>query len=121
MPNAGTARADFPGGSSTILYKSIRKILSLPPNTKIYICHDYPKISGNQEFLSTIYMQNKNNILINANISLAEFVELRDTRDSKIEPPRLIYPSIQVNIRNGHLGKKEINGKKYIKIPIQFL
>jgi glyoxylase-like metal-dependent hydrolase (beta-lactamase superfamily II) len=119
MPNAGTARADFPGGSAAILYKSIRKILSLPSNTKIYTCHDYPKISGKQKCLSTVEMQNKNNVLINKNISLSEFVKLRNTRDSEIEPPKLIYPSIQVNIRNGNLGKQESNGKKYIKIPIQ--
>ena len=64
-------------------------------------------------------MQNNNNVLINKNISLSEFVKLRSTRDSEIEPPKLIYPSIQVNIRNGNLGKQESNGKKYIKIPIQ--
>ena len=119
MPNAGTARADFPGGSATILYKSIRKILNLPSNTKIYICHDYPENAGEQQYLSTVDMQNKNNILINKNISLSQFVKLRNTRDSEIEPPKLIYPSIQVNIRNGNLGEQESNGKKYIKIPIQ--
>ena len=119
MPNAGTARADFPGGNATTLFKSIKKILSLPSKTKIYICHDYPKILGKHKCVSTVGMQNKNNILINSNVSLSQFVKLRTLRDSKIEPPKMIYPSIQVNIRNGDLGKQESNGKKYIKIPIQ--
>ena len=119
MPNIGTARADFPGGSSSILYKSIKKILSLPPKTKIYTCHDYPKVFGNQKCMSTVGIQNEKNIMINKNISLSEFVKLRNKRDSEIEPPNLIYPSIQVNIRNGDLGKQESNGVRYIKIPIQ--
>jgi len=119
MPYAGTARADFPGGSSSILYKSIKKILSLPPKTKIYTCHDYPKVSGEQKSMSTVGIQNEKNIMINKNISLSKFVKLRDKRDSEIEPPNLIYPSIQVNIRNGDLGKQESNGVRYIKIPIQ--
>ena len=119
MPNAGTARADFPGGNATTLFKSIKKILSLPSKTKIYICHDYPKILGKHKCVSTVGMQNKNNILINSNVSLSQFIKLRTLRDSKIVPPKMIYPSIQVNIRNGDLGKQESNGKKYIKIPIQ--
>ena len=119
MPNAGTARADFPGGNATTLFKSIKKILSLPSKTKIYICHDYPKILGKHKCVSTVGMQNKNNILINSNVSLSQFVKLRTLRDSKIEPPKMIYPSIQVNIRNGDLGKQESNEKKYIKVPIQ--
>ena len=119
MPNAGTARADFPGGNATTLFKSIKKILSLPSKTKIYICHDYPKILGKHKCVSTVGMQNKNNILINSNVSLSQFVKLRTLRDSKIESPKMIYPSIQVNIRNGDLGKQESNGKKYIKVPIQ--
>ena len=119
MPYAGTARADFPGGSSSILYKSIKKILSLPSKTKIYACHDYPKVFGNQKCMSTVGIQNEKNIMINKNISLSEFVKLRNKRDSELEPPNLIYPSIQVNIRNGDLGKQESNGVKYIKIPIQ--
>jgi glyoxylase-like metal-dependent hydrolase (beta-lactamase superfamily II) len=119
MPNQGAARADFPGGSSSILYKSIKKILSLPPKTKIYTCHDYPKVFGGQKCMSTVGIQNEKNIMINKNVSLSEFVKLRNKRDSEIEPPNLIYPSIQVNIRNGDLGKQESNGVKYIKIPIQ--
>ena len=119
MPYAGTARADFPGGSSSILYKSIKKILSLPSKTKIYTCHDYPKVFGNQKCMSTVGIQIEKNIMINKNISLSEFVKLRNKRDSELEPPNLIYPSIQVNIRNGDLGKQESNGVKYIKIPIQ--
>jgi len=119
MPYAGTAMADFPGGSSSILYKSIKKILSLPSKTKIYTCHDYPKVFGNQKCMSTVGIHNEKNIMINKNISLSEFVKLRNKRDSELEPPNLIYPSIQVNIRNGDLGKQESNGVKYIKIPIQ--
>ncbi len=119
MPYAGTARADFPGGSSSILYKSIKKILSLPSKTKIYTCHDYPKVFGNQKCMSTVGIHNEKNIMINKNISLSEFVKLRNKIDSELEPPNLIYPSIQVNIRNGDLGKQESNGVKYIKIPIQ--
>ena len=121
MPYAGTARADFPGGSAAILYKSIRKILNLPSSTKIYICHDYPENAGEQQYLSTVNMQNKNNILMNKNISLSNFIKLRNKKDYALSPPKLIYPSIQVNIRNGNLGKQESNGKKYIKIPIQHI
>ena len=120
MPSSGTARADFPGGSASILYNSIKKILALPFKTKIYICHDYPKIEGEEQCLSTVEIQNDNNILINKNVSSSEFVAIRNKRDSGKKPPKLIYPSIQVNIRNGDYGEKESNGKQYIKTPINF-
>tara|TARA_B100000809_G_C15079194_1_gene509015 strand:- start:750 stop:1604 length:855 start_codon:yes stop_codon:yes gene_type:complete len=118
MPSTGTARADFPGGSASSLYISIKRILDLPSNTKIYICHDYPENSGEEQCLSTVEIQNKNNILINKKISLSEFIKLRNKKDAGKEPPKLIYPSIQVNIRNGDFGEQESNGKQYIKIPI---
>ena len=120
MPSSGTARADFPGGSASILYNSIKKILALPCKTKIYICHDYPKVEGEEQCLSTVEIQNDNNILINKNVSSSEFVAIRNKRDSGKKPPKLIYPSIQVNIRNGDYGEKESNGKQYIKTPINF-
>ena len=120
MPSSGTARADFPGGSASILYNSIKKILALPYKTKIYICHDYPKVEGEEQCLSTVEIQNDNNILINKNVSSSEFVAIRNKRDSGKKPPKLIYPSIQVNIRNGDYGEKESNGKQYIKTPINF-
>ena len=120
MPEAGTARTDFPGGSASDLYDSIKKILSLPKNTKIYICHHYPENIGEEQFLSTVELQDKNNILINNKISKDEFIKLRNERDNGKLPPKFLYPSIQTNIKSGELYTMQNNEKSYIKIPVSF-
>ena len=119
MPDFGTARADFPGGSATDLYKSIQKILSLPEETKLYLCHDY-KAPGRDEFCweTTVSEQRKENIHVGSGKTEREFVKFRTERDKKLGMPKLIIPSIQVNMRAGHLPPKEDDGEYYLKIPI---
>lgn len=119
MPDVGTARADFPGGDPAILYSSIKKILSLPDNTRIYVCHDYAPKSRNVECVSSVLEQNKQNIMINHNITFEEYIDKRSTRDTGLSVPKLLYPSLQVNIRAGDLGDPESNGKQFIKVPIK--
>jgi glyoxylase-like metal-dependent hydrolase (beta-lactamase superfamily II) len=118
LPRMGTARTDFPGGSAKQLYASIQKIFSLPENTKIYVCHDYPESGKEPQFFCTIADQRQNNILINDKISEEEYVALRTKRDSTLSVPKLILPAIQVNLRAGKLGEPEENGVRYVKIPL---
>jgi glyoxylase-like metal-dependent hydrolase (beta-lactamase superfamily II) len=118
MPRSGTARTDFPGGCASQLFESIKKILKLPNKTKIFICHDYPIIKGKEECVSTVETQNTENVLINYKISKSKFVRIRNKRDKKKNPPKFIYPALQLNIRSGHFGKKESNGLHYIKVPV---
>lgn len=118
MTDIGTARADFPGGSAEDLYDSIQKILSLPEDTKIYLCHDYPPESRKEQFLSNVLDQKQNNIMINENISKEEYLEKRKARDKSLSVPKLLLPSIQYNLRAGSFGDFESNNKQYIKIPI---
>lgn len=118
MPDYGTARTDFPGGDARTLYRSIKRLLSLPPETVIYLCHDYlPK--GRDEFLSrtTVAEEIEKNIHISV-LNEDEFVEMRETRDSNLAVPALLYPALQVNIRAGEAPPPEENGVSYIKIPI---
>lgn len=119
MPDYGTARTDFPGGSAKTLYASIQKILSLPNDTRLFMCHDY-KAPGRDEFAweTTVREQRESNIHINQSISESEFVEMRESRDSNLGMPRLLLPSIQVNIRAGQLPVAENNGIHYLKIPL---
>lgn len=119
MPDYGTARADFPGGSAEQLYYSIKKILAMPDETKIYLCHDY-KAPGRDEYIWTTSVgeQRKSNIHVHEGISLDEFVTMRQARDAKLGAPRLLLPSIQVNIRAGKLPEAEANGVRYLKIPL---
>ncbi len=119
MPDFGTARADFPGGSAADLYKSIQKILSLPEETKLFLCHDY-KAPGRDEFCweTTVSEQRKENIHVGSGKTEREFVKFRTERDKKLGMPKLIIPSIQVNMRAGHLPPKEDDGEYYLKIPI---
>jgi glyoxylase-like metal-dependent hydrolase (beta-lactamase superfamily II) len=121
MPDVGTARCDFPGGSAKTLYQSIQKLLSLPAETEIYICHDYPTQGRGHEYKTTVAEQLKHNIHVNREISEAAFVQKREARDKTLSLPRLILPSIQVNIRAGQLPPKEDNGQVYLKIPINML
>ena len=121
MPDVGTARCDFPGGSAKTLFQSIKKLLSLPAETEIYICHDYPTQGREHEYKTTVAEQLEHNIHVNSEINEAAFVQKREARDSTLAMPRLILPSIQVNIRAGQLPPKEENGQVYLKVPINML
>ena len=118
MPDLGSARADFPGGDARQLYRSIQKILSYPDKTKIFICHDYPPSTRDVKCSTTVGEQKKENIHINTSISEDEFVKIREDRDKTLNMPKLIIPSIQVNMRAGNLPPPEDNGNVYIKVPI---
>ena len=121
MPDVGTARCDFPGGSASNLYRSIQSILKYPPSTKLYMCHDYPPNGRAPEYQSTVADQKKNNIHVHDGITEEQFVAMRTKRDAGLEMPVLILPSIQVNIRAGHMPKAEGNGTAYLKIPLNAL
>jgi glyoxylase-like metal-dependent hydrolase (beta-lactamase superfamily II) len=121
MPDVGTARCDFPGGSASNLYRSIQSILKYPPNTKLYMCHDYPPNGRPPEYQSTVADQKKSNIHVHDGITEEQFVAMRNKRDAGLEMPVLILPSIQVNIRAGHMPKAEGNGTAYLKIPLNAL
>jgi glyoxylase-like metal-dependent hydrolase (beta-lactamase superfamily II) len=121
MPDVGTARCDFPGGSASNLYRSIQSILKYPPSTKLYMCHDYPPDGRPPEYQSTVADQKKSNIHVHDGVTEAQFVAMRNKRDAGLEMPVLILPSIQVNIRAGHMPKPEGNGTAYLKIPLNAL
>jgi glyoxylase-like metal-dependent hydrolase (beta-lactamase superfamily II) len=121
MPDVGTARCDFPGGSASNLYRSIQSILKYPPNTKLYMCHDYPPNGRAPEYQSTVADQKEANIHVHDGITEEQFVAMRTKRDAGLEMPVLILPSIQVNIRAGHMPKAEGNGTAYLKIPLNAL
>lgn len=118
MPDVGTARTDFPGGSAETLYNSIQKILNLPDNTRIFTCHDYPPETRQESCESTVLEQKQHNVLINSNISKQKYITIRNKRDAGKPVPKLLLPSIQVNLRLGSFGQAEDNGVKYIKIPV---
>lgn len=122
MPDYGTARTDFPGGDAATLYQSIHRLYDMPDETNLYMCHDYLP-SSRQEFSwqCTIADQKSRNIHINSKVAEEEFVRWRTERDSGLAAPKLIYPSIQVNIRAGHLPKCEENQKSYLKLPLSGL
>ena len=122
MPDYGTARADFPGGDATALYRSIQRILALPAGTRLFLCHDY-KAPGRDEFLweTTVEQQRTSNIHIHEGVSEQAFVEFRTQRDSQLGMPKLILPSIQVNIRAGQMPPAEDNGVVFLKIPVNVL
>ncbi|WP_235263349.1 MBL fold metallo-hydrolase [Nitrincola sp. A-D6] len=119
MPDYGTARCDFPGGDAKTLYRSIQKVLSLPAETRIFLCHDY-KAPGRKEYVheTSVAEQRKNNIHVHEGISEAEFVRMRTERDATLAMPTLILPSVQVNMRAGEMPPAEDNGQVYLKIPI---
>ena len=119
MPDFGTARTDFPGGSAAQLYGSIQKILALPDDTRLFMCHDY-KAPGRDDYAweTSVKAQRDNNIHINKTVSEAAFVALREGRDAQLGMPKLILPSIQVNVRAGQLPAAEDNGVRYLKIPL---
>ena len=121
MPDVGTARCDFPGGSASNLYRSIQSILKYPPSTKLYMCHDYPPNGRPPEYQSTVADQKKSNIHVHDGVTEEQFVAMRNKRDAGLEMPVLILPSIQINIRAGHMPKAESNGTAYLKIPLNAL
>ena len=118
MPDLGSARADFPGGDARELYSSIQKILSYPDETELFICHDYPPSTREVTCSTTVGEQKKKNIHVKTSITEDEFVKIREDRDKTLNMPKLIIPSIQVNMRAGNLPPPEDNGSVYIKVPI---
>ncbi|WP_425500947.1 MBL fold metallo-hydrolase [Skermanella pratensis] len=122
QPDYGTARCDFPGGDAHALYRSIRRILDLPPETRLFTGHDY-KPPGRDHFAweSTVSLQRARNVHVHDGVGEEEFVALREARDRTLDMPKLIIPSIQVNVRAGRLPPPEGNGKRYLKIPIDAL
>ena len=122
MPDFGTARTDFPGGSAQLLYQSIRKILALPEDTRLFMCHDY-KAPGREVYAweTTVAEQRDHNVHIDKTVTEATFVERRERRDKQLGMPKLLLPAIQVNIRAGVLPEQEANGIRYLKIPVDAL
>ena len=119
MPDGGTARADFPGGDARILYKSIQKILSMPDETRLFVCHDYLPNGRPVSWQTTVAQQKLKNIHVGGSIKEADFVKLREDRDAKLTMPKLMMPSIQINMRAGNTPPPEENGSTYIKVPLQ--
>lgn len=122
MPDYGTARADFPGGDARQLYRSIRRLLSLPRETRLFLCHDY-KAPGRDDYVweTTVAQQQDANVHVHTGVDEDRFVEMREKRDATLGMPKLILPSIQVNMRAGHLPEPEANGTRYLKLPLDVL
>jgi glyoxylase-like metal-dependent hydrolase (beta-lactamase superfamily II) len=118
MPDYGTARCDFPGGDARTLYRSINKVLSLPPHTRLYMCHDYQPGGRDVQFVSTVAEERATNVHVRDGISEDAFVAMRRARDATLDMPTLILPSVQVNMRAGELPPAEDNGVRYLKIPL---
>ena len=121
MPDVGTARCDFPGGDAKALYASVHRILGLPPETRLFMCHDYPPQDRPVAFETTVAEQRAKNIHVRDGISETQFVEMRTRRDATLPMPVLILPSVQVNIRAGERPPPESNGISYLKIPMDAL
>ncbi len=120
MPDYGTARADFPGGSAHTLYRSIQRLLALPDETRLFLCHDYlPKGREHFAWETSVGDQRSQNIHVHDGISESEFVAMREKRDHSLSAPNLLLPSIQVNIRAGRLPAGESNGTRYLKLPLK--
>jgi len=120
MPDYGTARADFPGGDAHQLYRSIRRLMALPPQTRLFMCHDY-KAPGRDHYAweTTVAEEREKNVHAKEGITEEEFVAMRTARDAKLTAPRLLLPSIQVNIRAGRFPPAEANGVRYLTIPVK--
>ena len=121
MPDVGTARCDFPGGDAKTLYASTRKLLALPAQTRLFMCHDYPPTDRPIAFETTVAEQRAKNIHVHDGVSEAQFVAMRTKRDATLEMPVLILPAVQINIRAGEMPPKEANGIAYAKIPLNAL
>ncbi len=122
MPDYGSARADFPGGDASKLYRSVRRLMRLPDETRLFLCHDY-KAPNRDQFVweTTMLAQRTANVHLHEGVSEEQFVEMRTQRDATLEMPRLILPSIQVNMRGGHMPPPEENGVSYLKLPVNVL
>ncbi|MEN9886003.1 MAG: hypothetical protein RL758_581 [Pseudomonadota bacterium] len=121
MPDYGTARCDFPGGDAHTLYRSIQKVLGLPANTRLFMCHDYPPGGRTVQFETTVAQQRLHNIHVREGIAEADFVQMRTARDATLDMPVLLLPSVQINMRAGQWPPPESNGTRYIKIPLNIL
>ncbi len=121
MPDYGTARCDFPGADARTLYRSIHRILSLPPQTRLFMCHDYLPNGRELQYMTTVAEQRANNIHVHEGIDEDAFVKMRETRDATLEMPVLMLPSVQINMRCGHFPEPEDNGVSYLKIPLNVL
>jgi glyoxylase-like metal-dependent hydrolase (beta-lactamase superfamily II) len=122
MPDFGTARCDFPGGSSEVLYNSIQKILTLPDDTRIFVCHDY-KAPGRDVFAweTTVAAQRAHNVHVGGAVDRDSFVQMRDARDKQLSMPKLIIPSLQVNMRAGRMPPADEKGDVFLKVPVNKL
>ncbi|WP_122553246.1 MBL fold metallo-hydrolase [Pseudomonas viridiflava] len=121
MPDYGTARCDFPGASARTLYRSIRRLLDLPPQTLLFMCHDYLPNGRALKYMTTVAEQHASNIHVRDGVDEDAFVSMREARDATLEMPVLMLPSVQVNMRCGHLPEPEDNGVRYLKIPLNSL
>jgi glyoxylase-like metal-dependent hydrolase (beta-lactamase superfamily II) len=121
MPDYGSARCDFPGGDAATLYRSIQKVLALPPDTQLHLCHDYPPNGRAPVWITTVAQQRAHNIHVHAGVSETDFVRLRTDRDKTLAMPVLMLPAVQVNVRAGRLPPPEDNGVRYLKIPLNAL
>lgn len=121
MPDGGTARADFPGGDARALFRSIRKVLKLPPETRLFMCHDYGPNGREIRSETTVADERAHNIHVRDGVTEDEFVAMRTARDATLPMPKLIIPSLQVNMRAGELPEPESNGKRYLKVPLDGL
>lgn len=121
MPDLGTARADFPGGDARRLFQSIHKLLRQPPETRLFMCHDYPPPNRQPCWETTVAEQRAHNIHVRDGISEEEFVAMREARDATLDMPVLLFPSVQVNVRAGEMPPREENGVSYLKIPLNLI
>ena len=121
MPDVGTARCDFPGGDAHVLYRSVRRLLALPPATRLFMCHDYPPAGRDPAWETTVAAQRAHNVHVHDGVGEDDFVAMRHSRDATLDMPTLILPSVQVNIRAGELPPPEANGVRYLKIPLNAL
>ncbi len=119
MPDSGTARCDFPGGSATTLYHSICRLHALPDDTRLWMCHDYAPNDREVAYYTTVAHSKAHNIMLNQGVSLDDFVHRRQARDAGLAPPRLLYPSLQVNIRGGRLPEDDGSDRHFLKIPLR--
>ena len=121
MPDVGTARADFPGGDARALHRSIRRLLALPPATRVFVCHDYPPSGRGPEWETTVEEERRRNVHVRDGVDEDAFVAMRQARDASLDVPTLILPSIQVNVRAGQLPPPDDNGVSYLRIPLNLL
>ena len=120
-PDVGTARCDFPGGDARTLFRSIHNLLELPAQTRMFVCHDYPGDSREHQHQTSVDDQRRDNIHVHEGVTEAQFVAMREARDATLDMPRLILPSVQVNVRAGQMPPAEDNGTVYLKIPVNAL